>query len=51
MAGGGQETATPPLTLVTGGHRRLGARIAMHLARNGYALAIHAGTMPSRTAS
>lgn len=31
----------PPLALVTGGHRRLGARIAMHLARAGYALAVH----------
>jgi len=31
----------PPLAIVTGGHRRLGARIAMHLARAGYALAIH----------
>jgi NAD(P)-dependent dehydrogenase (short-subunit alcohol dehydrogenase family) len=30
-----------PLALVTGGHRRLGARIAMTLARAGYALAIH----------
>lgn len=30
-----------PLALVTGGHRRLGARIAMGLARSGYALAIH----------
>lgn len=30
-----------PLALVTGSHRRLGARIAMHLARAGYALAIH----------
>jgi len=30
-----------PLALVTGGHRRLGARIAMHLARAGYKLAIH----------
>lgn len=30
-----------PLALVTGGHRRLGARIAMRLARAGYALAIH----------
>ena len=27
--------------MVTGGHRRLGARIAMHLASAGYALAIH----------
>jgi len=35
-------TADPaPLALVTGGHRRLGARIAMHLASAGYALAIH----------
>lgn len=34
-------TARPPLALVTGGHRRLGARIAMRLARAGYALAIH----------
>lgn len=34
-------TGEPPLALVTGGHRRLGARIAMHLARAGYALAIH----------
>jgi NAD(P)-dependent dehydrogenase (short-subunit alcohol dehydrogenase family) len=32
---------TPPLALVTGGHRRLGARIAMRLAQAGYALAIH----------
>ncbi len=40
MAGQG-EAGPPPLALVTGGHRRLGARIAMHLARNGYALAIH----------
>jgi NAD(P)-dependent dehydrogenase (short-subunit alcohol dehydrogenase family) len=30
-----------PLALVTGGHRRLGAVIAEHLARAGYALAIH----------
>jgi len=30
-----------PLALVTGGHRRLSARIAMHLARAGYALAVH----------
>jgi NAD(P)-dependent dehydrogenase (short-subunit alcohol dehydrogenase family) len=30
-----------PLALVTGGHRRLGARIAMRLARAGYSLAIH----------
>lgn len=30
-----------PLALVTGGHRRLGAVIAAHLARAGYALAIH----------
>jgi NAD(P)-dependent dehydrogenase (short-subunit alcohol dehydrogenase family) len=37
----GQGDAPPPLALVTGGHRRLGARIAMHLARAGYALAIH----------
>jgi NAD(P)-dependent dehydrogenase (short-subunit alcohol dehydrogenase family) len=37
MAGQGDA----PLALVTGGHRRLGARIAMHLARTGYALAIH----------
>jgi len=35
-------TAQPrPLALVTGGHRRLGARIAMHLASAGYALAVH----------
>ncbi|MBN8817925.1 MAG: SDR family oxidoreductase [Sphingomonas sp.] len=33
--------APAPLALVTGGHRRLGARIAMRLARAGYALAIH----------
>lgn len=31
----------PPLALVTGGHRRLGARIAGALAAAGYALAIH----------
>lgn len=30
-----------PLALVTGGHRRLGARIAEGLARAGYAVAIH----------
>ncbi len=30
-----------PLALVTGGHRRLGARIAMGLARAGYAMAVH----------
>lgn len=30
-----------PLALVTGGHRRLGARIAGRLAEAGYALAIH----------
>lgn len=35
-----------PLALVTGGHRRLGARIAMHLARAGYALAIHGREAP-----
>jgi len=33
--------AVAPLALVTGGHRRLGARIAMRLAQAGYALAIH----------
>jgi NAD(P)-dependent dehydrogenase (short-subunit alcohol dehydrogenase family) len=33
--------AIAPLALVTGGHRRLGARIAMHLSRAGYALAVH----------
>ena len=33
--------SAPPLALVTGGHRRLGARIAMTLAQAGYALAIH----------
>jgi len=32
---------TAPLALITGGHRRLGARIAMRLARESYALAIH----------
>lgn len=32
---------SPPLALVTGGHRRLGARIAGALAGAGYALAIH----------
>lgn len=31
----------PLLALVTGGHRRLGARIAMRLAHAGYALAVH----------
>ncbi len=31
----------PPLALVTGGHRRLGARIAGALAGAGYAIAIH----------
>lgn len=30
-----------PLALVTGGHRRLGARIAMALGRAGYRLALH----------
>lgn len=30
-----------PLALITGGHRRLGARIAAALAHGGYALAIH----------
>lgn len=38
--GGGVELLAP-LALVTGSHRRLGARIAMALARAGYALAIH----------
>jgi NAD(P)-dependent dehydrogenase (short-subunit alcohol dehydrogenase family) len=33
--------ALAPLALVTGGHRRLGARIAGRLAEAGYALAIH----------
>jgi len=33
--------STPKLALVTGGHRRLGARIAAALAGAGYALAIH----------
>ena len=40
MVGQGGEML-PPLALVTGSHRRLGARIAMALARAGYALAIH----------
>jgi NAD(P)-dependent dehydrogenase (short-subunit alcohol dehydrogenase family) len=39
MTGAG--ASQPPLALVTGGHRRLGARIACALARGGYALAIH----------
>ena len=34
-------TKPGPLAVVTGGHRRLGARIAMALASAGYALAIH----------
>jgi len=34
-------TGTAPLALVTGGHRRLGARISAALARAGYCLAIH----------
>lgn len=33
----------PPLALVTGGCRRLGAAIAKRLARSGYALALHSG--------
>lgn len=33
--------ALPPLALVTGGHRRLGARIAAALAHAGYRLALH----------
>lgn len=33
--------SVPPLALVTGGHRRLGARIAAGLAEAGYVLAIH----------
>jgi NAD(P)-dependent dehydrogenase (short-subunit alcohol dehydrogenase family) len=37
----GEGASQPPLALVTGGHRRLGARIACALARGGYALAIH----------
>ncbi|HTH29254.1 MAG TPA: SDR family oxidoreductase [Sphingobium sp.] len=40
MPGNGA-SPTPPLALVTGGHRRLGARIAAALAEAGYALAIH----------
>lgn len=31
----------PPLALITGGCRRVGAIIAGHMARNGYALALH----------
>lgn len=34
-------SARPPLALVTGGHRRLGAVIAARLAKAGYRLAIH----------
>lgn len=36
-----QPLLPPPLALVTGGCRRLGAHIAAHLADNGYALALH----------
>ncbi len=32
---------TPPLVLITGGFRRIGAIIASHFANNGYALALH----------
>lgn len=38
VAGAGEE---PPLALITGGHRRLGGRIAAALAGAGYRLALH----------
>ncbi|MEO8724053.1 MAG: SDR family oxidoreductase [Sphingobium sp.] len=41
MSETGTGRASAPLALVTGGHRRLGGVIAAHLARAGYALALH----------
>lgn len=48
MEAGQANGAHRPLALVTGGCRRLGARIAAALARSGYALALHgrAGAIP-----
>lgn len=41
MATAAGEGREPPLALVTGGHRRLGGRIAAGLAAAGYCLALH----------
>ena len=41
MGEAGTAGGAPALALVTGGHRRLGARIAGALARAGYRLALH----------
>ncbi|MPT47238.1 MAG: SDR family oxidoreductase [Sphingobium sp.] len=42
MSGGAEEQRSPPLALVTGGCRRLGAHISGALAQAGYRLALHA---------